>query len=49
MTSSKPDDVDADDSAMIHHSLMYAPKSLVLVSRLDYFETFRVRLLYDLS
>lgn len=24
-----------------HHSIMYAPKCLVLVSRLDYFETFR--------
>ncbi|KAL8615600.1 hypothetical protein ACOMHN_026590 [Nucella lapillus] len=43
MTPSKPDDVDADDhdSNLIHHSLMYAPKSLVLVSRLDYFEAFR--------
>lgn len=26
-----------------HHSIMYAPKCLVLVSRLDYIETFRVR------
>ena len=44
MTPTKPDDVDADDhdSTLIHHSLMYAPKSLVLVSRLDYFEAFRV-------
>ena len=44
MTPSKPDDVDADDhdATLIHHSLMYAPKSLVLVSRLDYFEAFRV-------
>lgn len=25
-----------------HHSIMYAPKCLVLVSRLDYIETFRV-------
>lgn len=25
-----------------HHSIMYAPKCLVLISRLDYFETFRV-------
>ncbi|KAK3881737.1 hypothetical protein Pcinc_013820 [Petrolisthes cinctipes] len=24
-----------------HHSIMYAPKCLVLISRLDYFETFR--------
>ncbi|XP_076471850.1 myotubularin-related protein 13-like isoform X2 [Babylonia areolata] len=43
MTPSKPDDVDADDhdTTIVHHSLMYAPKSLVLVSRLDYFEAFR--------
>nr|KAG5695683.1 hypothetical protein BaRGS_022360 [Batillaria attramentaria] len=43
MTPTKPDDVDADDhdATLIHHSLMYAPKSLVLVSRLDYFEAFR--------
>lgn len=27
-----------------HHSIMYAPKCLVLVSRLDYIETFRVSL-----
>ena len=27
---------------MARHSCMFAPKSLVLVSRLDYFETFRV-------
>lgn len=26
-----------------HHSIMYAPKCLVIVSRLDYIETFRVR------
>ncbi|KAJ8931413.1 hypothetical protein NQ314_015685 [Rhamnusium bicolor] len=29
-----------------HHSIMYAPKCLVLVSRLDYIETFRVSYLY---
>lgn len=28
--------------AIAHHSIMYAPKCLVLVSRLDYIETFRV-------
>lgn len=28
-------------STISHHSIMYAPKCLVLVSRLDYFETFR--------
>nr|CAD7579483.1 unnamed protein product [Timema californicum] len=27
--------------AITHHSIMYAPKCLVLVSRLDYIETFR--------
>lgn len=30
--------------AITHHSIMYAPKCLVLVSRLDYTETFRVPL-----
>lgn len=30
-------------SNISHHSIMYAPKCLVLVSRLDYFETFKVR------
>lgn len=29
-------------SNITHHSIMYAPKCLVLVSRLDYTETFRV-------
>lgn len=29
-------------SNITHHSIMYAPKCLVLVSRLDYPETFRV-------
>lgn len=28
--------------AITHHSIMYAPKCLVLISRLDYIETFRV-------
>lgn len=28
--------------SITHHSIMYAPKCLVLVSRLDYIETFRV-------
>lgn len=28
--------------AILHHSVMYAPKCLVLVSRLNYVETFRV-------
>lgn len=29
-------------SNITHHSIMYAPKCLVLVSRLDYIETMRV-------
>ncbi|KAL5006472.1 hypothetical protein ScPMuIL_015278 [Solemya velum] len=43
MTPSKPDDVDGDEQepTLVHHSLMFAPKSLVIVSRLNYFETFR--------
>ena len=31
--------------SITHHSIMYAPKCLVIVSRLEYFETFRVSLL----
>lgn len=31
-------------SNITHHSIMYAPKCLVLVSRLDYIETMRVSL-----
>lgn len=30
-----------------HHSVMYAPKCLVLVSTLDYIETFRVRFIFS--
>ncbi|XP_048241880.1 myotubularin-related protein 13-like isoform X3 [Haliotis rufescens] len=43
MTPTHPDDQDGDDQEpnMVHHSLMFAPKSLVLMSRLDYFEAFR--------
>lgn len=44
------DPVDGDSRSLVrtiptiaHHSIMYAPKCLVLVSRLDYIETFRVR------
>lgn len=54
ITPSKPvdeeeDPVDGDNRALVkaipavsHHSIMYAPKCLVLVSTLDYIETFRV-------
>lgn len=35
-------------SSITHHSIMFAPKCLVLVSRLDYIETFRVNLINNL-
>ncbi|RZF38820.1 hypothetical protein LSTR_LSTR000523 [Laodelphax striatellus] len=47
ITPSKPVDEDEDGlesdhiPTISHHSIMYAPKCLVLVSRLDYIETFR--------
>ncbi|KAK9708693.1 uDENN domain [Popillia japonica] len=52
ITPSKPVDEEEDNvesdtplvrplPAISHHSIMYAPKCLVLVSRLDYIETFR--------
>ncbi|BFZ05320.1 hypothetical protein BsWGS_08359 [Bradybaena similaris] len=42
MTPSKPDDEEDDqERSIVHHSSMFAPKSLVLVSRHDYFEAFR--------
>lgn len=47
------DPVDGDSRSLVrtiptiaHHSIMYAPKCLVLVSRLDYIETFRVCIFY---
>lgn len=42
--TTKPDDEDLDDHEAIipHHSQMFAPKSLVLITQHDYFETFRV-------
>lgn len=58
ITPSKPvdeeeDPVDGVNRALVkaipavsHHSIMYAPKCLVLVSRLDYIETFRVSFLF---
>lgn len=54
ITPSKPVDEDEENltparitslssqATITHHSVMYAPKCLVLVSRLDYTETFRV-------
>jgi myotubularin-related protein 5/13 len=47
ITMPRPDDdVDTDETenTIAHQSLMFSPKCLVLVSRLDYFETFRVKL-----
>ena len=44
ITMPRPDDdVDTDETEnpIAHQSLMFSPKCLVLVSRLDYFETFR--------
>eukprot|EP00105_Crassostrea_gigas_P044502 XP_019928650.1 PREDICTED: myotubularin-related protein 13 isoform X4 [Crassostrea gigas] len=42
ISPTKSDDGDSEeDSAVTIHSLMYSPKCLVLVSRLDYFETFK--------
>lgn len=35
-------------SNITHHSIMYAPKCLVLVSRLDYTETIRVSIIFSL-
>ena len=44
--TTKPDDEDLDDQEVIipHHSQMFAPKTLVLITQHDYFETFRVSL-----
>ncbi|XP_052225213.1 myotubularin-related protein 13-like isoform X3 [Dreissena polymorpha] len=41
--TTKPDDEDLEDPDVIipHHSQMFAPKSLILITRHDYFETFR--------
>ncbi|XP_070563333.1 myotubularin-related protein 13-like isoform X5 [Ptychodera flava] len=42
MTPKKPDDVETEEEGgLVHHTLMFAPKSIALISRLDYFETFR--------
>lgn len=39
----RPDDDQPEEPEdLIHHSIMFAPKSIVLVSQLDYCETFRV-------
>ncbi|XP_038054357.1 myotubularin-related protein 13-like isoform X3 [Patiria miniata] len=42
MTPTRPDDVEDEmDGALVHHTMMFAPKSLVLISRLGYFETLK--------
>nr|XP_049697565.1 myotubularin-related protein 13 isoform X3 [Helicoverpa armigera] len=46
ITPTKPADEDEEESArpvpnITHHSIMYAPKCLVIVSRQDYIDTFR--------
>ena len=43
MTQCKPDDEDDEpETNIIQHSSMYAPKTLILLSRHDYLEAFRV-------
>jgi hypothetical protein len=44
--NSHPRSLTRSIATITHHSIMYAPKCLVLVSRLDYIETFRVNKLY---
>lgn len=44
-TPTKPDDEEEHEGTIVHHSSMFAPKSLVLISRHEYFEVFRVILL----
>ncbi|XP_077995141.1 myotubularin-related protein 13-like isoform X2 [Glandiceps talaboti] len=42
MTPKKPDEVETEEEGgLVHHTLMFQPKSIALISRLDYFETFR--------
>ncbi|XP_022088215.1 myotubularin-related protein 13-like isoform X3 [Acanthaster planci] len=42
MTPTRPDDVEDEmEGALVHHTMMFAPKSLVLISRLSYFETLK--------
>ena len=43
-----PDDTEEEEqegNLVVHRSSMFAPKSLVLMSRHDYFEAFRVRMI----
>ncbi|XP_033127612.1 myotubularin-related protein 13-like isoform X3 [Anneissia japonica] len=43
MTPMKPDDLESDEleSSLVHNTVMYAPKSILLVSRLNYIDTFK--------
>ena len=36
------DYIEPIDEDVVHHSVMFAPKSIVLISQLDYFDTFKV-------
>lgn len=36
------DNLETMHNDMVHHSIMFAPKSIVLISQLDYFDTFKV-------
>ena len=36
------DNLESLDNEMVPHSMMFAPKSIVLISQLDYFDTFKV-------
>lgn len=44
VSKERADDDDAEEEGVVRCSKLYAPKSLVLVSRLDCFEVFRVSL-----
>ncbi|XP_071491716.1 myotubularin-related protein 13-like [Diadema antillarum] len=43
MNPSRPDDLESDEveGSLVRHTLMFAPKCLSLISRLEYFETLR--------
>lgn len=42
MTLKPDEDIDDQEAIIPHHSQMFAPKSLVIITRHDYIETFRV-------
>lgn len=45
--SESSENLEALGDGIVHHSMMFAPKSIVLISQLDYFDTFKVCILYD--